>query len=170
MWDEQTRRFIKTHDTGFASVKLVSQKFSPIGVLIIAVMAASAAFFTSALLFGNRTIYNGGNVNSIGVGVYWETDCLNNVSSINWGYMNPGTTQDVTVFIRNEGSVPMTLNMTVDNWDPVSASTYMTVSWNRQGHVVDSGFVAETVITLSVSQNVNNITSFSFDLTIIGSE
>lgn len=148
----------------------MSQKYPLIAILIIAVMATIAVFLTSAVLFGDRTIYNEGNVNAIGVGVYWEESCVNNVSLIDWGYLEPGSTQNVTVFIRNEGNVPMILNMTVGNWNPSTTPTYVTVGWNREGYVVDSGTVAETIVTLSVSQNVTDITSFSFDLTIVGSE
>lgn len=146
----------------------MNQKFSLVTVLILVVMTAIAVFLASGILFENRIIYNAGNVNAIGVGVYWESGCVNNVSSIDWGFLEPGGTQNVTVYIRNEGNVPMTLNMTVDSWAPSLASSYITVSWNREGYVVDATSIAETIITLSVSNNISNITNFSFDLTIIG--
>ncbi|MDH5448217.1 MAG: hypothetical protein OEX01_04350, partial [Candidatus Bathyarchaeota archaeon] len=63
-------------------------------------MTVTAVVLTSGILFGNRTINNQGNVNSIGVGVYWENTCINEVSTINWGYLEPGSSQNITIYIR----------------------------------------------------------------------
>jgi len=104
-------------------------------------MAVSAVFLTSGLLFGTRTINNGGTVNAIGVGVYWENACTNKVTTINWGALEPGSTQTVTVYIKNEGNIPMTLNMTKGNWNPATASTFITLSWNREGSQIGRAHV-----------------------------
>jgi len=133
-------------------------------------MTVTAVVLTSGILFGNRTINNQGNVNSIGVGVYWENTCINEVSTINWGYLEPGSSQNITIYIRNEGNIPMTLNMTTDNWNPSSASTYITLSWNSEGSQVSADSVLETILTLSVSSGISEIDSFSFDITITGIE
>ncbi|UCE29579.1 MAG: hypothetical protein JSV85_02345 [Candidatus Bathyarchaeota archaeon] len=130
----------------------------------------ATAILASGLLSGNRTIYNQGNVNTIGVGVYWDSACTNNVSSINWGSLEPGSNVDRTVYVQNEGNVPMTLSLTEGNWDPTSASTHISLDWDREGSVIDAGSVLQTVLTLSVSSEVDGITSFSFDLTITGTE
>ncbi|MDH5449098.1 MAG: hypothetical protein OEX01_08900, partial [Candidatus Bathyarchaeota archaeon] len=70
----------------------------------------------------------------------------------------------------NEGNIPMTLNMTTDNWNPSSASTYITLSWNSEGSQVSADSVLETILTLSVSSGISEIDSFSFDITITGIE
>jgi len=146
---------------------MITQRFSLIVVLSVA--AVVGGFFAYALLGSSWTISNNGNVKAVGVCVYWESGCVNEVSSINWGYLEPGATHDVTVFVANEGNVPVTLSMTTDNWNP-GAATYITVSWNREGYVLDAGAVAETVITLSVSDEISDVTSFSFDIAIVGTE
>lgn len=133
-------------------------------------MAVTTVVFTYGTLFGSKTINNQGNVNAIGVGIYWENTCINNISTIDWGYIEPSSTQNITVYIRNEGTVPMTLNMTTNNWDPLSASTYLTLGWNREGSQVNPNMVLETVLTLSVSSSINDISDFSFDITITGTE
>lgn len=149
---------------------MLNQRFFTIILLTVITMSITAVVITSGLLFGSRTIDNQGNVSSLGVGVYWENACINEILTIDWGYMEPGGSLNVTIYIQNEGTVPMTLNMTTDNWDPSSASTYITLSWDSEGSQVNANSVLETVLTLSVASNISEIDSFSFDITITGTE
>ena len=149
---------------------MVSQRFSAILLTTIAALAVASVIFTYGLLFGSNTITNQGNVSSIGVGVYWESSCTTEVTTIDWGYLQPGSTKDVTVYIRNEGTIPMTLSMTVDSWNPVEASDYITLTWNREGSQVNADSVLQAVLTLSVSPSISDVSSFSFDITITGTE
>jgi len=143
-------------------------RFSTMILLTVATMTVAAAVITYGVIFGSRTINNAGNVNTIGVGVYWEALCANEVSTINWNYVEPGSTQNTTIYIRNEGTIPMTLNMTTSNWSSLQASAYIMLNWNREGNQVNPNAVLETVLTLTVSSNVTEISSFSFDITITG--
>ncbi|MGB9135185.1 MAG: hypothetical protein WCC63_06350 [Candidatus Bathyarchaeia archaeon] len=149
---------------------MLNARFSAILLATVATMAVASVVFTYGLLFGSKTINNEGNVNTIGVGVYSEATCINEVSTIDWGYVVPGSTKNVTVYVRNEGTIPMTLSMTVDNWVPAGASTYMVLSWNREGSQVDAQSVLQAVLTLSVSSSISDVSSFSFDITITGTE
>jgi len=163
--------FIKTQYTIHAWFRrMFNQRFSATILLAAMIMAVTTVILTSGLLFGSKTINNQGNVNSIGVGVYWENACINEISTIDWGYIEPGSNQNVTIYIQNEGTIPMTLNMTTDSWNPSSASTYITLNWDREGSQVNADSVLETVLTLSVSSSISDIDSFSFDITIIGIE
>ena len=101
--------------------------FGTIVAIAVMVMVVSAL----GVLVATLTISNTGNVAGVGVGVYWDSGCINPVSSINWGALEPGTTIDVTIYVKNEGSIAVVLSMTTDNWDPASALSYMTLSWNR---------------------------------------
>lgn len=145
-------------------------RFSAILLTAVATMAVASVVFTYGLLFGNKTINNAGNVNAIGVGVYSEATCINEVSTINWGFVEPGSTKNVTVYVRNEGTIPMTLSMTIDNWNPAEASAYIGLSWNREGSQINAQSVLQADLTLSVSSSISDITSFGFDITITGTE
>ena len=114
----------------------------------------------------NRTITNAGSVKTIGVGVYWDQPLTNPVSSINWGTIEPGSNVNKTVYIRNEGNAPATLSMTTSNWNPSSASSYMTLSWNYGGQTLAVNEVKQVTLTLHVTSSVTGVTSFSFDITI----
>ena len=149
---------------------MANQRISALIFLTVITMAIGAVVLGSGILFGSRTITNQGNVNAIRVGVYSEASCTNNISSINWGYIEPGSTKNFTIYIRNEGNLPMTLNMTTEGWNPNSTSTYISLRWNREASLVAVNSVVETVLTLLVSPDIAEITDFAFDITIIGSE
>jgi len=147
---------------------MAMQKITIGTVLAIAVMG----MVVSALgaLVATRTISNYGNVSAVGVGVYWDSSCTNMVLSIDWGALEPGASVDKTIYIKNEGSLPVLLSLTTENWSPASASSYMTLSWTRESYVLNSGSVVQAVLTLSVSSGVSEITDFGFDIIITGTE
>ena len=144
------------------------QKISMGAVLAIAILGTVATVLGAFV--ATRTISNVGSMKAIGVGVYWDSGCTNAVSSIDWGSLEPGVTKNFTIYVRNEGNVQLKLSMTTSNWNPASASSYMTLSWNRENYVLAAGSVVSAVLTLSVSSSISEITSFSFDIIIAGTE
>ncbi|UCB61224.1 MAG: hypothetical protein JSW72_04020 [Candidatus Bathyarchaeota archaeon] len=136
-------------------------------LLVVAVGVAASAF---AAFAATRTISNNGQVHVVGINVYWDSSCTNEVSSIGWGILQPGESKTVTIYVQNEGSSPVVLNMTTHNWTPASASSDLGLNWNREAYVLPSATVVEAVFTLSVASNVDGLTDFSFDITITGTE
>lgn len=137
---------------------------------LLAVAALGTVFAAFGAIVATRTIPNVGRLKAAGVGVYWDSSCTNVVSSIDWGSLDPGGRKTVTIYIKNEGNVQLKLSMTTGNWNPPSASSYITLSWNRESYVLPAGSVVSAVLTLSVSSSISGITNFSFDITITGTE
>ena len=146
---------------------LLTTIFAVAGILVAFVLLDGTVMGT---LLGQVTLPNLGTVKTTGVGVYWDNGCSNSVTSINWGTVEPGSTNDVTVYIKNEGNAAETLSSTAENWNPSIASTYMTLTWDYAGQVIDVGEVVQVTLSLSVSDTIEGITSFSFDIVIIGSD
>jgi len=144
----------------------------PVGVVFtIAVAGIIASVLAAGLLMAYQRVPNSGNVKTVGVGVYWDNACTNNVTSIDWGFLEPGATVNKTVYIKNEGNTPMVLNITTDNWNPASASENITLSWNREGYVLNTTApVVQAILTLSVPSNISGVTNFSFYIIITGTE
>lgn len=139
-------------------------------ILVIATLVTVSAL-VSGLLTASQTIQNTGNVKAVGVGVYSDSGCSQEVPLIQWGTLDPGETSDETVYIRNEGSVAVVLSGTTENWDPASASSYITLRWNLgEGYVLNPGQSVQTVLTLSVSSSISGVESFTFDIIITGTE
>jgi len=96
-------------------------------VLVASVLVAS----TFALLTIQKDIQGAGSIRGVGLGVYWDLQCENATSSIDFGLLEPGSYKDFTLYLRNEGNTVLTLNMTSKNWNPTEAANYMSLTWNR---------------------------------------
>ena len=137
---------------------------------VLTIGIIGTAMITLAGLTAYRTIPNTGNVKTSGVNVYWNLACTNETTNINWGSLNPNTTKSYTIYVKNNGTVPVTLSMTTNTWSPANAASYITLSWDCNGIVLNQNSVTPAYLTLTVSPNISGITSFSFDITITGSE
>ena len=111
-----------------------------------------------------------GVVASANLGVFQESQCINNVTSINWGTLSAGGTNSVTVYVKNIGTVPLTLSLSTGSWSPAGAQSYMTVTWNYAGATIQPNGVQAVTITLTVSASIQGITNFSFNVIITGTQ
>jgi len=140
------------------------------GTIAAVMIGVAAIALVSGLLATNRLVPNTGIVKSIGVEVYWDLACTNRTTSINWGTLDAGGIKTYNVYVKNNGTAAEVLSMTTSNWSPVSASSQISLGWNCSNYVLAQGSVAGASLTLSVSSSVSGITSFSFDITVTGTE
>jgi len=117
----------------------------------------------------SKTLSSTGTIETIGVGVYTDIQCSSPLTSIAWGTLEPGENQTVICYIRNEGDLPSTLSMYTSNWNPSSAENYLTLSWNYNGGYINPDNSVQVTFTLSVDESIEGVTSFAFDITIVGS-
>jgi len=140
---------------------------------VVVVGVVTTLFFLSGAatgsLFGKVTVPALGTVRAVGVGVYWDSGCSNIVTSVDWGVIEPGLTKNVGVYIKNEGTDAMTLSLDTENWAPSAASSYMSLTWDYGGQVIVADGVVQVTLSLAVSDTIEGITSFSFDIVISGS-
>jgi len=137
--------------------------------LLMYTLALSLVSQVASPLVTEKSISNAGSVKAIGVGVYWDENCTSEISFIDWGMLEPGLSENVTVHIRNEGNSVASLSMETSNWSPSNASNYITLSWGYSGESIDPDEVVRITFTLSISATIEGITNFSFDITIVGS-
>jgi len=133
-------------------------------VLIVAALTLTLVVF--ALLQYSVRIGGRGAVKAVDVGVFWDSNCTSTVSFIDWGMVEPGSMNNVTVYVRNEGNVAASLSLATDNWNLSNASNYLALSWNYDGRSLNPLEVAQVTLTLAVSPSVQGIESFSFDIII----
>lgn len=126
------------------------------------IFLASSAFSTSII------ISTTGAVKAIGVGVYWDAGMTNRTTAIDWGTLDPGTQKNVTVYIQNEGSAAMTLTQSTSNWNPSSASAYVTLTWDYNGQAINAGASLRVTLTLIISSSIIGVDNFSFNIVITG--
>jgi hypothetical protein len=149
---------------------MAMQKVAIGTILAVALVGTVAIALSASLLTASRTLPNSGNVTAVGVGVYWDSSCTNETSTINWGTLAPNSTKSVTLYIKNNGTVGVALSMATSGWNPAGAASYLSLSWNCTSYSLYHGNVVAAYLTLSVSPSVSGITSFSFDITITGTE
>jgi hypothetical protein len=150
-------------------VPLKSREIAVAGATLILVTYVLALSLTGQVLSAaptSKTVSNAGTVRAFGVGVYKDSKCTNALSSIDWGTLEPGSSEDFTCYVRNELSSASTLSMYTSNWSPLSASDYMSLSWDYGGQSIEVDEVVQVTFTLSVDANIEGITNFSFDITI----
>jgi len=134
--------------------------------LVTYVLALSLAGQVFSAVPPSKTVPNAGTVNTFGVGVYQDSDCINELERINWTTLEPGSSKNFTCFVRNELSSVSTLSMNTSKWSPSNASDYMSLSWDYGGQSIDVDEVVQVTFTLSVDASIEGITNFSFDITI----
>jgi len=109
-------------------------------------------------------------VESVGVGqsidVYSDPDCRNSMVSIVWGLLSPGEAKNVTVYVRNEGEANAVLSLSAYNWTPTEASNFMRITSDYTGAPLRPGQVLPFVVTLTVDQNISQITDFGVTIDI----
>ena len=144
--------------------------FGILGVALAVGLVVSNVNSIYGLLSTVLPIETTGSVVTINVNVYWEVGCVNKVSSIDWQSLGPGDSRIVTVYVKNTGHVPMTLELSTDDWSPQSAEPYIALYWDYTGVTLQPGDVVQVRLTLMVSPNINGVTNFSFDILIAGTE
>jgi hypothetical protein len=134
----------------------------------LAVIAVLMMASVLALLQSSRTVPTSGTVRTVNVGVYQDNLCTQPLLSINWGTVDPGTSVLKTVYVKNQGSVSMTLNMTTNSWSSSNAQAYMTLTWDKETASVAPGNNVQATLNLTVLPAITGVTDFSFNIVITG--
>lgn len=109
-------------------------------------------------------------VESLNVGVYWASGCTQEVTSIDWGQLSPGSKTEVDIFVRNEVNQPLFIAIATQDWNPTQTADYITLSGKYDRRAIDPEETVLIPLTLKVSEDIIEITDFSFNIHIIGTE
>jgi uncharacterized membrane protein len=137
-------------------------------VIILATVAIALTATTIAALSSSRTVPITGSISAVNVGVYTDSACTQVCTSLNTGTLEAGSSVTQTVYIKNTGNVPETLTMTVNNWTPTNANTYLTLTWNRQNTQLSAGATTQATLTLTTAADCGSLTDFSCSVIITG--
>jgi hypothetical protein len=146
------------------------RKISTGTIIAIAATGLFLTLLTSGLLLSSQTVPSNGTVlSTVNVGIYNDQACTQNCTSISWGTLAPGSSTIKTVYVKNTGTLPMTLDMATSGWNPSNADGPITLGWNREGAALNASQSINATLTLTVSPSINSsITVFSFNITITG--
>jgi len=147
----------------------MSQKTTP-AIVIIAITGLLVTMTTLGALSDSALFSLNGTITTVNVEAYTDVACTIPCTSLNVGNLAPGSSATQTVYIKNNGTVPVTLTMAVGNWNPTTASSYLTLSWNRPNYVLNAGVAVSATLTLTAAANTGSLTTFSCSVTITGSQ
>jgi hypothetical protein len=117
---------------------------------IIIALATTGVFltvFTAGLLTDSETVASVGSITAVNVGVYSDSGCAQVCTSVDWGALAPSSAATRTIYVKNTGTVPVTLSMAPSGWAPSNANAYLTLSWNQAGSVLNPGASVAATLT-----------------------
>ena len=133
-------------------------------VLLLTVAMAALSVYVS--------VSNRATVKTVGVKVYFDQGCSQEVSMIDWGVISE--MKNYTVYVKNIGSAPVTLSMETESWNPANVTKYVLFTWDYSGGVLNAGEVKAVTFTFQVvdlsgliSEQITNV---SWTIVITGTE
>jgi len=133
--------------------------------LILANANSIYGLLATTISFGTTGIIKSPNIE-----IYCERECMIEVSSIDWGLLEAGDSVSRTLYINNTGNIELSLHLSIEDWTPTEAESYIYISWNCAGKPIQPSEIMAATLTLTTLENVNNVTSFGFSIRIIGTE
>ena len=107
---------------------------SDLGVFVLAVtLVLVGGVFVSGITMTSRTLASSGSIKAVNVGIYWDLDCTQNVTAIDWGIPGPGDVVNMSVYVKNSGNSGLVLNMSSYGWIPVEAENFLSLTWDVEG-------------------------------------
>jgi len=147
-------------------------KASKLTVILLTVGALAVALTTIAAITINQNVSSSGTITAgPNVGVFSNSACTNAITSISWGSIEAGGSTSQTIYVEDTGGAAMTPSITVSNWNPSTASTYITVTWSSLPSSISAGVTNAAAVTLTLTVSAStptSITSFSNSITISG--
>lgn len=133
---------------------------------LIAIVVLIGSCVTWAILQYSVTVNNHGSVQAIGCQILDASG--NQITSIDWGTIDVGTNANHNIYVKNNGTIPITLTMITLNWNPSNASTFLTLSWNYTGQTIDPDQTLPLTLNLAVAPETSGFIDFSFDILFVG--
>jgi len=139
-----------------------------LAIVMVAIIGLLLAMSTIGVLGAPR---GSGRVRAVNVGVYLDSSCTVKCTAIDWGNINPGSAVTKTVYVKNLGSTALTLKLSTINWNPTTAASLITLSWNLNNYYrLSAGKIVPLRLTLKAASNTGILSDFSFVIVITGTQ
>lgn len=169
-------RMITMIPHGLRIIKFIAKKRKNMVMLLVIVASLVLNLFLFSTISGQLStsteMYSYGSikVQTAGIAVYRDSGCTTKLSSVPWGTLTPGSIGSYTIYVRNEGSIPLSLFFDTANWSPSNAAYYMTLNSNYGGQTIEKNQVIMVTLRLTVAQSISGISTFGFDIVLTGTE
>lgn len=162
----------------FVLLRRHKKTFLLILIVSIVTVIISSAISIWLSRFHNLTLPTIGIIKTIGVEAYWDPNCENKTETIDWDTIWPGSTKNVTFYIRSVSNVKTVLHLNTSNISPANISEYFSLSWNYDGTPLNPDEIIQVTLFLSASTDdsltryliTNKVKDFSIDIHIVAYE
>jgi hypothetical protein len=152
------------------SVQLTPTQIAAI-VLVSTLLIASVGAVTYAALSSSGRFGSQGRIVSIGVQVFDNSALTVECTDIDWGDLAAGASNAHTLWIKNNGTIPITLGIGAGDWVPLVAQQYVSSSWSYlSGTIVAPGANMQVTITITVNQYIVGVTDFTNNIYVIATQ
>lgn len=149
---------------------MAMRKVSIGATMAIALTGLFLTMITAGLITTSKTLTSTGSITALNVGIYSDSGCTQNATSIDWGMIAPGNSTIRTLYVKNIGTIPIILKMTTSTWVPSTATQYLSLGWDKENYVLNPNLSVMATLTLTASSSAGNLTSFSFNIIIGGTD
>jgi hypothetical protein len=151
---------------------VTKEKIIAVTVMLLISYTISLSFVSQAFPAAqtSKTLTSSGSIQiqtSTGIEIYQDSGCTTSLSSVSWGTLVPGESQQYPIYVRNEGNTPITLSLDTSDWTPWSASQYLSLSWNYNNQEIGEDQMVPILLTLNVDSDISGIDNFSFEINIV---
>lgn len=144
-----------------------SKKYLVYAVAFIGLIALLGGTSVFAIAQYNASVHTTGTIKGIGVKVFNSSALTVELTSLDWGIREPGSSVGVDIWVKNTGNSPVTLAIYTSDWVPATAQDYMTLTWDYADQTLPVDGFIRARLTLEVSQSISGITNFAFQINII---
>jgi hypothetical protein len=129
------------------------QNKKPIRLLFIFILTTALVSVTIVLGLTrlSLSIPSQGTITTNGVAAYWTPTCDNKITTINWGFVRPGSSENVVLYIQSVSNHHVFLVLSTSTIEPSSISEYVDLSWNYDGSLLDPGQTIPVTLSLCFS-------------------
>ncbi len=78
----------------------------------------------------------------------------------------PGDNVTKEIKIKNTGDTPVILNMTTTDWKPKNLDRQVTISWDKEGKVLNPHQMVKATLRLTVAENATAVNNFTVSIEI----
>lgn len=146
----------------------VSKKMALALLLFLLIVGGVAGYLMLSQRIRSRV-----RLKTIGFKTYWDESCTQEITEIDWGVLEqPPVSKSIDIWLKNIGTVSVSLSLTTEEWTPPEASNYIFLTWDKEGYVLHENEVTKATLTLSVSETVigTGLKDFSFTIVLTGVE
>lgn len=163
--------------------------------ILLLIVVAAVTLFLSAIVSiivdnGNSVFLPSiGNIRTVGVKAYWDSNLRNQTTGIDWGTVYTGESYNVTLYLQSISNVPTVLAMTTTNWTfintnstiaagPTENTQYINLTWSYNYRTLNPNETIQTTLTLTTDSSFdfitflinNNIKQATMDIVIQANE